>query len=200
MAGVGTLDRDAIHERYRSEREKRLRPDGANQYIEPSGRFEHLADDPIADPAREILFTSNVLLTVPDAATDIESLPYPEDLRTAIRAAAAEPQRYWFDHPIQIGVEPAANELLYGLRGLDAAIEHIHAFSSGHTAAIVTADEDTAAAFLLRPQPEPAEAETYTTLSSRRGTVTNARFTGTDAATGNDATTLLADIAAAPPR
>ena len=39
-----------------------------------------------------------------------------------------------------------------------------------------------AAAFLLRPQPEPAEAETYTTLSSRRGTVTNARFTGADAA------------------
>jgi hypothetical protein len=50
-------------------------------------------------------------------------LPYPPELREAIRAAAAEPQRYWFDHPIQIGVEPAANELLYGLRGLDDAID-----------------------------------------------------------------------------
>ncbi|RKY15406.1 MAG: hypothetical protein DRQ55_19585, partial [Planctomycetota bacterium] len=35
---------------------------------------------------------------------------------------AEEPQRSWFDHPIQIGVEPAANELLYGLRELDAAV------------------------------------------------------------------------------
>lgn len=78
--------------------------------------------DPITDPAREVLFTSNVLLTVPDAATDIEALPYPAELRAAIRAAVDEPQRYWYDHPIQIGVEPEANELLYGLRGLDSAI------------------------------------------------------------------------------
>jgi len=84
---------------------------------------EQLATDPVIDPAREVLFTSNVLLTVPDASTDIDALPYPADLREAIREATAEPQRYWFDHPIQIGVEPAANELLYGLRNLDAAIE-----------------------------------------------------------------------------
>ena len=84
--------------------------------------IEQPAADPITDPAREVLFTSNVLLTVPDDSTDIEALPYPADLREAIRAAARELQRYWFDHPIQIGVEPAANELLYGLRGLDAAV------------------------------------------------------------------------------
>ncbi|MEA2025182.1 MAG: hypothetical protein U9O18_00680 [Chloroflexota bacterium] len=84
--------------------------------------IEQPAADPITDPAREVLFTSNVLLTIPDASTDIEALPYPADLREAIRAAAEEPQRSWFDHPIQIGVEPAANELLYGLRGLDAAV------------------------------------------------------------------------------
>jgi hypothetical protein len=76
----------------------------------------------VTDPASEVLFTSNVLLTVPDASTDVDALPYPDDLRDAIRAASEEPQRYWFDHPIQIGVEPAANELLYGLRGLDTAI------------------------------------------------------------------------------
>jgi hypothetical protein len=84
---------------------------------------EALAGDPIADPAREVLFTSNVLLTIPDESTDIDTLPYPDELREAIRAATHEPQRYWFDHPIQIGVEPAANELLYGLRGLDAAVD-----------------------------------------------------------------------------
>ncbi len=81
------------------------------------------AADPITDPAREVLFTSNVLLTIPSTTTDVATLPYPIDLKSAISAAAAEPQRYWFDHPIQVGVEPAANELLYGLRGLDAALD-----------------------------------------------------------------------------
>jgi len=85
--------------------------------------IEALAADPVTDPASEVLFTSNVLLTVPDASTDVDALPYRDDLRDAIRAASEEPQRYWFDHPIQIGVEPQANELLYGLRGLDEAIE-----------------------------------------------------------------------------
>jgi len=84
--------------------------------------IERLSPNPISHPAAEVLFTSNVLLTVPDASTDVETLPYPAELRDGIRAAAREPQRYWFDHPIQIGVEPAANELLYGLRGLDTAI------------------------------------------------------------------------------
>jgi len=79
-------------------------------------------EDPLVDPAREVLFTSNVLLTVPADGTAIDALPYPAALREAIQAAADEPQQYWFDHPIQIGVEPAANELLYGLRGLDAAM------------------------------------------------------------------------------
>jgi len=32
-----------------------------------------------------------------------------------------EPQLYWYDHPIQIGVPPEQNEILYGLRGLDEA-------------------------------------------------------------------------------
>lgn len=81
------------------------------------------APDPIADPGREVLFTSNVLLTVPPASTDVADLPYPPSLQAAIATASAEPQRYWFDHPIQIGVEPAANELLYGLQQLDASID-----------------------------------------------------------------------------
>jgi len=32
-------------------------------------------------------------------------------------------QCYWYDHPIQIGVQPEPTALLYGLRGLDAAFE-----------------------------------------------------------------------------
>ncbi|MEY4010259.1 MAG: hypothetical protein RLZZ93_951, partial [Actinomycetota bacterium] len=38
-------DRRAIRERYAAERDKRLRPDGNEQYQEPSGRFANLLDD-----------------------------------------------------------------------------------------------------------------------------------------------------------
>ena len=39
-------DRAALRTRYREERDKRLRPDGVAQYVEPTGRFAHLNDDP----------------------------------------------------------------------------------------------------------------------------------------------------------
>lgn len=45
-----TIDREALRRKYREEREKRLRPDGNDQYVEPSGRFAHLLDDPYVDP------------------------------------------------------------------------------------------------------------------------------------------------------
>ena len=32
-----------------------------------------------------------------------------------------EDQIYWYDHPIQVGVEQDKNEFLYGLRGLEEA-------------------------------------------------------------------------------
>ena len=40
------IDRDALRSKYRDERDKRLRPDGNEQYIEPTGRFAHYLDDP----------------------------------------------------------------------------------------------------------------------------------------------------------
>jgi cation diffusion facilitator CzcD-associated flavoprotein CzcO len=40
------VDRAALRERYRIERDKRLRPDGNEQYLQPTGRFAHLLDDP----------------------------------------------------------------------------------------------------------------------------------------------------------
>jgi hypothetical protein len=85
--------------------------------------LEELNPRPISSPAAELLLTSNVLLTVPAADTDLDALPYDETFRAAVRDAANEEQLYWYDHPIQIGVEPAANELLYGLRALDAALD-----------------------------------------------------------------------------
>ena len=82
-----------------------------------------LNETPITDPAREILFTSNVLLTLPPASQSLKTLPVSEDLKKMLRLAESEPQLYWYDHPIQIGVAPEKNEVLYGLRGLEDAIE-----------------------------------------------------------------------------
>jgi cation diffusion facilitator CzcD-associated flavoprotein CzcO len=40
------IDRDALRAKYREERDKRLRADGNEQYLEPKGRFAHFLDDP----------------------------------------------------------------------------------------------------------------------------------------------------------
>jgi cyclohexanone monooxygenase len=44
------FDPDALRARYRRERDKRLRPDGNDQYVEVKGRFAHFLDDPYAAP------------------------------------------------------------------------------------------------------------------------------------------------------
>jgi cyclohexanone monooxygenase len=41
-----TFDPDALRERYRLERDKRLRPDGNEQYVEMTGQFGHYIEDP----------------------------------------------------------------------------------------------------------------------------------------------------------
>jgi cation diffusion facilitator CzcD-associated flavoprotein CzcO len=40
------IDREALRIKYREERDKRLRPDGTTQYVEPTGRFAHFLADP----------------------------------------------------------------------------------------------------------------------------------------------------------
>jgi cyclohexanone monooxygenase len=45
------FDPDALHEKYRQERDKRIRSDGEAQYVELSGKFAHYAeDDPYVEP------------------------------------------------------------------------------------------------------------------------------------------------------
>ncbi len=46
---VPTIDREALREKYREERDKRLRPDGNEQYLQPTGKFAHLLDDPYVE-------------------------------------------------------------------------------------------------------------------------------------------------------
>jgi len=85
-------------------------------------KIEAVNPSPISDPMKQILFTSNVLLGLPPASKKIADLPYSADFKSKLEAASKEPQLAWFDHPIQIGVEPDGNEILYGLKGLDAAV------------------------------------------------------------------------------
>ena len=47
MAGT-IIDAEALRARYRAERDKRVRADGNEQYLQPSGRFTDLLDDPYA--------------------------------------------------------------------------------------------------------------------------------------------------------
>jgi len=44
------FDPEKLREKYQAERNKRLRPDGIEQYVPIEGQFEHYRDDPYVDP------------------------------------------------------------------------------------------------------------------------------------------------------
>jgi cyclohexanone monooxygenase len=44
------FDPDALREKYREERDKRLRPEGNDQYLEVAGELAHFVDDPYVEP------------------------------------------------------------------------------------------------------------------------------------------------------
>jgi cyclohexanone monooxygenase len=44
------FDADVLRAKYREEREKRLRPDGNDQYLEVTGELAHFVDDPYVEP------------------------------------------------------------------------------------------------------------------------------------------------------
>jgi hypothetical protein len=82
-------------------------------------RITSLNPSPIKRPEEEILFTSNILLTIPQGDTVSVS----NRIRETIREVTEEEQIYWYDHPIPVGISSEHNEILYGLEGLDNAIE-----------------------------------------------------------------------------
>jgi hypothetical protein len=77
--------------------------------------------DPIQHPAKQILFTANVLLTTPLATADLSE--YDQDFKAQLYEASQEPQRFWYDHPIPIGVSAESNEILYGLKNFNQAVK-----------------------------------------------------------------------------
>jgi len=86
-------------------------------------QISSLNETPVTEPARQLLFTSNVLLTVPSSKAPLDDLNITEDIRNKIGKIINEQQDYWYDHPIKIGVKPENNEFLYGLKGLEQTIQ-----------------------------------------------------------------------------
>jgi hypothetical protein len=87
-------------------------------------RITSLNPEPVTDPAREILFMANLLVTLPHDKTDPDALSHSPSLIRELKEILHEKQRYWYDHPIQIGVANDNNEAIYGLRGLDRAMAY----------------------------------------------------------------------------
>ncbi len=70
-------------------------------------------------PHKEILFLSNILITIPE---DYKSNNIPLNLQNRIKPFLSKNQNYWYDHPIPIDAFDHENEILYGLRYLDKAL------------------------------------------------------------------------------
>jgi len=90
--------------------------------------------EPINNPGKQIIFTSNILLTIPDNNTALKSLGYSDELVEGIKLASAEKQAFFYDHPILIGTPSEGNEIIYGLNGLNktAAWEKQHGNMNGN--------------------------------------------------------------------
>ncbi len=87
---------------------------------------------PVRRPARQILFTSNVLLTLPPPDADPAALGLPRELEGRLEQVAGEDQRYWYDHPVRIGTPPERNEILHGLTGLSEMLAFEKARGNAH--------------------------------------------------------------------
>ncbi len=85
-------------------------------------RITRLNPTPVTDVPDEVLFTANALLTVPPTGKTLEELDISPHIRDAMKEAVDGEQHFWYDHPVQIGVEPEKNEVLYGLKNLSEAL------------------------------------------------------------------------------
>jgi hypothetical protein len=85
--------------------------------------ISRLNRSPVTDPAEEILFTSNVLITIPLPGQNIDDLAVSDSLKEKLKKAVTEKQKYWYDHPIPVGIKPEHNEIIHGLEGLDDAVD-----------------------------------------------------------------------------
>ncbi len=78
---------------------------------------------PLTQPAREMIFTANLLLTIPSDKKALQAMDHPEEWKEQVSLVMKEPQRHWYDHPVPLGTPPEQNEMIYGLKGLDRAAQ-----------------------------------------------------------------------------
>ena len=86
-------------------------------------KITELNQTPISDPSKEIIFTSNFILTVPVSEEMLDKSQISSDLKNEIKSIMKEEQDYWFDHPVPIGIPEENNELIYGLKNLAETLE-----------------------------------------------------------------------------
>jgi hypothetical protein len=86
-------------------------------------KISGLNPQPITEPVDQILFTSNILATVPLDEWDYNKLELSVDIRRKLDTIINEKQKYWYDHPIPLGISPEKNEVIYGLRGLNEMVD-----------------------------------------------------------------------------
>ena len=87
-------------------------------------RIKSMNPRPVKDVPEEVLFTANALITLPPVRKRFEDLDISPSLYDTLEEVSGEDQIFWYDHPIQIGVEPDKNEILYGLRHLSEALHY----------------------------------------------------------------------------
>jgi hypothetical protein len=87
-------------------------------------KLSKLNPSPIQQPVKEVLFTSNVLLTTPLSSQSLNKLVLKNEIKEKLKKVLREEQIYWYDHPIPIGIATEHNEIIYGLKGLDEALDY----------------------------------------------------------------------------
>ena len=88
MSEILDFDPDALREKYRHERDRRLRPDANDQYIEVTADFRHYIDDPHVDPGftREPLSDTVDVVIVGGGFGGLSELLKPERRSTSTTA------------------------------------------------------------------------------------------------------------------
>lgn len=81
-------------------------------------------EDPVTSVPDQVLITSNILLTIPEKNDNNAKKSLSRDINIALEGVRKEKQKYWYDHPVQIGVSPEKNEVLYGIKGLQETISY----------------------------------------------------------------------------
>ena len=87
-------------------------------------KISRLNSSPVSDPSKEIIFTSNFILTVPVSEEMLEKSKLSDELKNQIKSIMNDRQDYWFDHPVPIGIPEENNELIYGLKNLAETLEY----------------------------------------------------------------------------